>query len=177
MGYVSFHFFVRSVRAQKTWIKMRMLKPKHIPPSAGPYPPFDRPNEAAVLRNYLNHPPAGTHRTACIAHMHTRDKRVTDDWCGPGPCIFVGPDGSGKSHILEQAIENRKMVVYLDLQREPGTLHFRFLPMIPLTPYRRHDCAPHSNQWRGDPHAVHQQDQLHSSAHGTPSFARALWPS
>lgn len=94
LGYVSFHFFVRSVRAQKTWIKMRLLKPKHIPPSAGPYPPFDRPNEAAVLRNYLNHPPAG-------------------------PCIFVGPDGSGKSHILEQAIENRKMVVYLDLQREP----------------------------------------------------------
>jgi hypothetical protein len=89
----------------------------------------------------------------------------------------VGPDGSGKSHILEQAIENRKMVVYLDLQREPGTLHFRFLPMMPLTPYHHHACAPHSNQWRGDPHAVHQQDQLHSSAHGTPSIARALWPS
>jgi len=79
LGYVSFHFFVRSVRAQKTWIKMRLLKPKHIPPSAGPYPPFDRPNEAAVLRNYLNHPPAGTHRTARTAHMpHAHARQASD---------------------------------------------------------------------------------------------------
>jgi hypothetical protein len=85
MGYVSFHFFVRSVRAQKTWIKMRLLKPKHIPPSAGPYPPFDRPNEAAVLRNYLNHPPAGTHaphtphRTHRTHRTHATRTRTTSE--------------------------------------------------------------------------------------------------
>ncbi len=66
--------------------------------------------------------PFDPHANLSTNTQHAHDKRVTDDWCGPGPCIFVGPDGSGKSHILEQAIENRKMVVYLDLQREPGTL-------------------------------------------------------
>jgi hypothetical protein len=87
LGYVAFHFFVRSVRAQKMWIRMRLFKPNHIPPSAGPYPPFDRPNEAAVLRNYLNHPPAGTiDHTHTHTHTHTRTRTHANRSCA---CVRV----------------------------------------------------------------------------------------
>lgn len=60
LGYTGFHFFLRSIRAQKIWIKARLMKPKLIARSIGLYPAFDRPSETAVLRNYLIHPPAGT---------------------------------------------------------------------------------------------------------------------
>ncbi|KAL6072902.1 hypothetical protein QOT17_005164 [Balamuthia mandrillaris] len=94
LSYVAFHFIVRSMRAQRQYMYRKMLAPLQLPTSINNYPVLDRPKETALLATHLNNPPAG-------------------------PCLLVGPEGSGKTPILERVINGRKMVIFLDLHRNP----------------------------------------------------------
>jgi len=98
-GYVLYQQYIRAAFKQRGYITKKLHAPAEpvMPPLT-----LERETEQKILTQYFGSPPSG-------------------------PSVIIGPEGAGKSGLLKQIVQNRKMVIWMDLKQNPVATGEEFL--------------------------------------------------